>query len=106
MHIFKLMLALSTITITTNACKCIKDLSNDVTSTIYCCGEVGGSVNGQDCTADSISQSFSGFRKCCRRAQDISDCDGDRDFVFAKNRKCNEDGPREITSAGLIMTIN
>ena len=66
-----------------NACKCVDALGkvNDLTQT--CCGVVGGNFQyGEDCQADSISESLRAFEYCCATVGTeifgtaaLSDCD-------------------------------
>lgn len=53
------------------ACKCTSG-SNNEALTKSCCGQLSGTVNGNDCAASSISEHLSNFRSCCGGQ---SDCD-------------------------------
>lgn len=78
MRFFNIALAaLATSVSTTLACKCI-DLStidNVVSMTEGCCGVAGGTMNGDDCTADTISEKIRIFGHCCSAGNEYdTDC--------------------------------
>lgn len=89
------------------ACKCVQDGANDA-ATSTCCTSLGGRYSGNDCAADTISESLSNFRQCCENQDSAltSDCDfpGKRDDALGAVQK-RAPVVKEIKSAGTIMTL-
>ncbi|KAL7924560.1 hypothetical protein ACQKWADRAFT_286978 [Trichoderma austrokoningii] len=59
----------------TEACQCHTSNGVDVTATLNCCVEAGGSpVDGNQCPAGEISNNLSTFAGCCDSYGDHTDC--------------------------------
>lgn len=75
MRFFSSLTVVAALLLGANACKCVRG-GADNAATEACCAQIGGEfVGGDDCRADSISESLSNFRDCCGESQLTSDCD-------------------------------
>lgn len=56
------------------ACQCLSADGVNEAATKDCCGEAGGSPDGNQCPADDIGENLSKFAQCCRDYGTRSDC--------------------------------